>query len=260
MPGNMTLVVVGDFDIDKMRLAILSSFGTLPAELLPERPFRVPPPPSVFNEVQSTLEPILGSDAEVGMVFRTVGMTSADYYTFYVLQSYLDTRLYESLRIEEGLAYSPESEIGALRDYGVLVVYADVELKAQDQVLGLMQEEIERLQMPLDVETVEQVKHKLLLQMVQGYESNSELADYYAGSIFEYETNGGLVDQEARIEQVTVDDLHRVAKRYLGPGRAVVFREVPTLTHSQLYMGLIATLAMIVGGAGLLLHKRYACK
>ena len=96
--------------------------------------------------------------------------------------------------------------------------------------------------------------------MVQGYESNSELADYYAGSIFEYETNGGLVDQEARIEQVTVDDLHRVSKRYLGPGRAVVFREVPTLTHSQLYMGLIATLAMIVGGAGLLLHKRYACK
>jgi len=257
MPGNMTLVVVGDFDIDKMRLAILSSFGTLPAELLPERPFRVPPPPSVFNEVQSTLEPILGSDAEVGMVFRTVGMTSADYYTFYVLQSYLDTRLYESLRIEEGLAYSPESEIGALRDYGVLVVHADVELKAQDRVLGLMQKEIERLQMPLDADTVEQVKRKLLLQMVQGYESNSELADYYAASVFEYETSGELVDQEARIEQVSVDDLHRVAMQYLSMDRAVVFREVPTLTYARFYTGLALLVFIAVVGIGYALYRRY---
>ena len=257
MPGNMTLVVVGDFDIDKMRLAILSSFGTLPAELLPERLFRVPPPPSVFNEVQSTLEPILGSDAEVGMVFRTVGMTSADYYTFYVLQSYLDTRLYESLRIEEGLAYSPESEIGALRDYGVLVVHADVELKAQDRVLGLMQKEIERLQMPLDADTVEQVKRKLLLQMVQGYESNSELADYYAASVFEYETSGELIDQEARIEQVSVDDLHRVAMQYLSMDRAVVFREVPTLTYARFYAGLALLVFISVVGIGYALYRRY---
>lgn len=258
VPGNMTLIVVGDFDVDVMRHAIVNSFGRLSAKLLPERPFRVPPPSVEFGEVEATLEPLLGSDAEVGMVFRAVGVTSADFYTFSVLKSYLDTRLYESIRVENGLAYSPASLLAARRDYGVFIVYADVELEAQDQVLGLMRKEIERLHMSLDPETVEQTKRKLLLQMVQGFESNSDLADYYVSSIFEYETNGGLIDQEARIEEVTADDLHRVATKYLPLSRAVIIHEVPTLTHSQFYLGMMATLLMIVGGVGILLHRRYA--
>jgi predicted Zn-dependent peptidase len=258
VPGNMTLIVVGDFDVDVMRHAIVNSFGTLSAGLLPERSFRVPPPSDEFGEVEATLEPLLGSDAEVGMVFRAVGVTSADFYTFSVLKSYLDTCLYESIRVENGLAYSPASLLAARRDYGVFTVYADVELEAQDQVLGLIRKEIERLHMSLDPETVEQVKRKLLLQMVQGFESNSDLADYYVSSVFEYETNGGLIDQEARIEEVTADDLRRVATKYLPLNRAVVIREVPTLTHSQFYLGMMATLFIIVGGVGIFLHRRYA--
>jgi predicted Zn-dependent peptidase len=257
VPGNMTLIVVGDFDVDQMRHAILNSFGTLPASPPPVRPFRIPPAPDEFDEVQSALQPILGSDAVVGMAFRAVGVASLDYYVFYVLQTYLDTRLFESLRIEDGSAYSPGSEIASLRDYGVLMLYADVELTSQDRVLGLMRKEIERLQEPLDAGTVEQVKHKLLLQMVQGYESNSELADYYASSVFEYETNGGLVDQEARIEQVTADDLRRVALQYLSPDRAVVFREVPTLSYARFYTGLALFVFMAVVGIGYAIYRRY---
>jgi predicted Zn-dependent peptidase len=256
-PANMTLIVVGDFDVEQMHQDIIRLFGALPASVPPERLFTVPPTPEVFGEVQSTLQPILGSDAEVGMAFRAVGVSSADFYTFYVLSSYLDSRLYEIVRIEDGLAYSPGSEMAALRDYGVYLIYADVELDSQDRVLDLLKKEIERLQLPLDADTVELAKRKLLLQMVQGYESNNELADYYADSVFEYETNGGLVDQEARIEQVTVDDLHRVAKRYLAPERAVVFREVPALTYSQFYLGLIAMLAVTVALTGLFLHRHY---
>jgi predicted Zn-dependent peptidase len=256
VPGNMALIVVGDFDAGDMRHAIEDSFGTLPATSPPQRPFPVPPPPQVFDEVHSTLRPMLGSDAEVGMAFRAVGMTSADYHAFLVLQSYLGSRLYETVRIDGGLAYSPASELGALRKYGVFLVYADVELEAQDRVLGLMQQEIERLQAPLDNDTVELAKRKLLLRMVQGYESNSELADYYADSVFEYEAGGGLVDRESHIEQVTAEDLHRVARQYLSPDRAVVYREVPTLTYSRFYTGLLVLVLVLAAGAALLLHRR----
>ena len=257
VPGNMTLIVVGDFDVDVMRHAIVNSFGTLSAGLLPERSFRVPPPSDEFGEVEATLEPLLGSDAEVGMVFRAVGVTSADFYTFSVLKSYLGTRLYESIRVENGLAYSPASLLAARRDYGVFTVYADVELEAQDQVLGLIRKEIERLHMSLDPETVEQTKRKLLLQMVQGFESNSDLADYYVSSIFEYETNGGLIDQEARIEEVTADGLRRVATKYLPLNRAVVIREVPTLTYATFYTILSILAFAVVAGIGYALYGRY---
>ena len=256
VPGNMTIVVVGNFDADNMLQAIGTSFGSIQATLIPERPLPVLPPSDIFDEVQSTLQPILGSDAEVGMAFRVVGATSEEFYTFFVLQSYLDTRLNDSIRIESGLAYSPASELFALPDYGVFLIYADVELEAQDHVLDLMRQEIERLREPLDNETVELVKRKLLLQMVQGYESNSELADYYADSIFEYETNDGLVDQEARIEQVTADDLSRAARRYLSLDRAVVFRELPTLTYSQFYTGLVLIIFLVGAILVLIVHRR----
>ena len=257
VPGNMALVVVGDFSVDAMRQAISKTFGALPPGQLPERPFRVPPPPREFDAVQSTLQPVLGSEAEVGMAFRTVGVTSDDYHPLFVLRSYLDSRLYETVRIEDGLAYSPVSEGGALREYGVMLVYADVELDAQDRVLDIMQREIERLQAALDPETVEQVKRKILLQMVQGYESNSELADYYAHSVSEYETSGGLLDHEARVEQVTADDLNRVATQYLSLDRAVVFRELPALSYSRFYMAMALLVLVVLAAISTVLYRRY---
>ena len=256
VPGNMALVVVGDFDVESMRTAIKRTFGAIPAQPVPDRKWRVPPPPHTFAGVQSTFNPVLGSDAEVRLVFRAIGITSADYYPFYVLAEYLDTRLYEMIRIEGGLAYSPVSELGSLRDYGVLLAYADVELDMQDRALELLQAEIARLQQPLDAGAVELAKRKLLLRMVQGYESNSELADYYADSVFEYETGGSLVDQEARIEQVTAADLHRVATQYLPLDRAVVFREAPALTYSQFYLGLVLLVFVLVAVLAVVLHRR----
>jgi len=257
VPGNMTLIVVGDFAIDAMRHAIKNSFGTLAEKVLPERPFRVPPLSDEFGEVENTLKPVLGSDAGIGMVFRSIGETSDDYYIFYVLKRYLNTRLYESLRVENGLAYSPESILAARRDYGAFMVYAEVETGTQDEVLGLMRKEIERLQMPLDAEIVEQTKRKILLQEVQGLDSNSDIADYYASSVFEYESNGGLVNEEARIEAVTVEDLHRVATEYLPLGKAIVVHEVPTLTYAQFYTLLTLLVFVVVAGIGYVLYKRY---
>ncbi len=256
VPGNMTLIVVGNFGIDKMRHAVLNSFGKLPASPPPERTFTIPPPPEVFGEVQSVFQPILGSDAVVGMAFRAVGLSSADYYIFYVLQTYLNSRLHEIVRIESGLSYSAMSQIFPLRDYGIFLIYADVELDAQSQVLELMRGEIGRLQIPLDAGTVEQAKRKVLLQMVQEYESNSELADYYASSVFEYETNGELVDQEARIEQVTAADVSRVARQYLALDRTIIIREVPTLTYTQFYTGLLLLALIAIGAITLLLYRR----
>ena len=256
VPGNMALVVVGDFDAEAMLDVIGETFGSIAARPTPDRKWRVPPSPQVFAAVESTANPVLGSGAEVGMVYRAVGMTSADYYPFYVLAAYLDTRLYETIRIQGGLSYSPVSELGSLRDYGVFIAYADVELDMQDRALDLLRAEFARLQAPLDAEAVELAKRRLLLRMVQGYESNGELADYYADSVFEYETGGTLVDQEARIEQVTAADLHRIATRYLRPDQAVEFREVPTLTYTEFYLALV--LLVIAAGVvlAMVLHRR----
>ena len=68
--------------------------------------------------------------------------------------------------------------------------------------------------------------------------------------------NGELVDQEARIEQVTARDVHRVAKQYLALDQTIIFREVPTLTYTQFYTGLLLLALIAIGVIALLLHRR----
>ena len=85
----------------------------------------------------------------------------------------------------------------------------------------------------------------------------SELADYYVNTVVEYEKNGELVDKEARIESVTVDDLHRVATKYLPLNRAIVVHEVPTLTYTQFYAALALLLLVLTVGIGHALYRQY---
>jgi predicted Zn-dependent peptidase len=163
-----------------------------------------------------------------------------------VLEEYLSTHIYNAIRIDEGLAYSPRSQQYSLANYGVFLIYADVDLDNMDAVLDLMHDEINKLATdPPDDEEIVLTKRKLLLAMVQGHESNSDLADYYVGASDELLLNGKLDDREARIESVTPDDVQRVASLYLAPGKTVVYQEVPVITYGQLYTGLVM---LILGG------------
>ena len=79
----------------------------------------------------------------------------------------------------------------------VWYAYADTDLDAIDEVIGLIQQEIDRLVRELiSDEELALVKSKLLMSIAQGYESNSSMADYYASSLHELEKSGALVREE----------------------------------------------------------------
>ena len=246
VPGNMMLIAVGDFNPEKMRDVIKSTFGLLPARTEPVSPRQHPSDPVVGDVVSSALDPVISGEATVGLAFRSIGHTSPDFYIMQVLEEYLSTHIYNAIRIDEGLAYSPGSQQYSLENYGVFLINADVDLDNMDAVLDLMHDEINKLVTdPPDDEEIMQTKRKLLLAMVQGHESNSDIADYYVDASDELLLNGKLDDREARIESVTPDDVHRVASLYLAPGRTVVYQEAPTITFDQLYTGLVM---LILGG------------
>jgi predicted Zn-dependent peptidase len=77
---------------------------------------------------------------------------------------------------------------------------------------------------------------KILLQNVQGYESNAQFADYYASDYVYFKEKGYFEDIEAKIEAVTPGDISRVAGKYLALEKGVEIYETPTLTSTQFYV------------------------
>ncbi|MGB5520562.1 MAG: hypothetical protein WBO73_19160, partial [Gammaproteobacteria bacterium] len=91
------------------------------------------------------------------------------------------------------------------------------------------------------------------------YESNSQIADYYASDYVYFKEKGYFEDIEAKIEAVTPDDIARVTQKYLSLDKGVAIYEEPTLTYTQFYL-LLSVLVLVLTGVAVYLyfhaHKR----
>ncbi len=204
VPNNMALIIVGKFDKESVIEQIRSTFGSLPKKTLNRKEVLIPPYPSGPTEVRGTFSPIIDTEGVIGVAFRTNGLMSPDYHALYVLESYLNTRLYESIRVEKGLSYSPAVDLSNYEYYGCLSLMADVDINNMDAVLDIIRKEISALiQGKIQTETFERAKQGILLRTAQGYETNSDKADYYAATLHELKAHGALIYDEQIIENIT---------------------------------------------------------
>lgn len=252
VPGNMALIVVGDFEREPMLDLIRNSFGQIPRTPSPHRELPAPGPPEDYEDETGTLSPLLRNDAVIGILYVIPGFWSDDIFPLMIIEHYLNFRISEEIRIKRGLSYSPGVWRDTLSKFGLLSVYADVNMDDIDEAMGIIKAEISKLVAEsMDGELLEKSKMKILLQNVQGYESNAQFADYYASDYVYFKEKGHFQDVEARIEAVTTDDIARVAKKYLSLDRGVLIYETPTLTTTQFYI-LISVIAALL--AALMLY------
>src|SRR5262245_39696817 len=200
------------------------------------------------KEVTGTFSPLIGSDGEVGLAYRTDGSNSPDTYALWVLWKYLDRVLYERIRIKEAISYGPGSGYRSGYDYGVFVATADVNLDKMERAKVLLEEELERLkQGRIEAKHLEIVKERILWEIARSYESNSSVASFYISNLRRLKTSGKLTNDDASIAKVTPEDLQRVANKYLRNDARVILRSTPTLTFTQFYIGLGVSIVGIPG-------------
>jgi predicted Zn-dependent peptidase len=238
VPNNMLLVIVGEFNRDELVSYIKNNFETLTRKPMGQNRRVIPAyyhkGPSEFT---GTLSPLVDSEASVGMAFRTDGSLSADIHSLAVIETFLNTRLYNTLRVEEGLSYSPQSNQLNWNQFGIFLLSADVDIDKMDTALDLMRLEVDTLRNgSTSLSDIENSRKKILLSWVQGFESNSDIADYYVSNHHELKMYGTLIDHESKIEKVTLEDVQKVAARYLVDRQSVIIREQPTLTYTQFYV------------------------
>lgn len=237
VPENMALIIVGDFEHEPMLELIKQTFGQIPLTPSPERVLPAPGVPDDYQQETGTLSPLLSNDAAIGILYGIPGFWSEDIFPLMIIQHYLDFRIGEEIRIKRGLSYSPGVWRETLSKFGLFSIYADVNLDDIDEAMKIIETEITKLVTErMDNELLEKSKMKILLQNVQGYESNAQFADYYASDYVYFKEKGYFEDIEARIEAVTPDDIARVAKQYLSLDKGVRIYEIPTLTTTQFYV------------------------
>jgi len=227
-PNNAVLVIVGDFQTDRLLALVEKYFGAIPAGLPP--PPVIPQEPPQQGERRILLKEA-GATAHLQFFYHLPPAQHPDLYPLEVLDAILtegqSSRLHRALE-ETELVASQASYLSRRLDTGWIAFY----LTARD---GVPHEKIERA----FSETIERVWN----EPVSDFELQKVINQVRANLTFAYGSVSGLarmigslemsvghreLDQYLdRIRQVTAADVQRVARQYLTPDNRTVGWFVP---------------------------------
>ncbi len=146
-----------------------------------------------------------------------------DKYALYVLSDILGSgfksRLVEDIRTTRGLAYRVGSRISAGTDYGTFRVAVSTRSSKAKEVIGIVEEHIRRISDENDVtkEELDLAKNSILTKLVFSFDSAYKVAIRRAlYFIYGYPSDYWKIYRD-RTASVTIDDVHRVAHKYIKP-------------------------------------------
>lgn len=224
-PNNAVLVVVGKVDPRSTLSHIKKLFGSIPSKPLPSRPAvdLQPVKPQSFT-VNSDLP-----YAEHVIALRMPGLDSPDYAAVEVLSDVLSSRrgkLYQLVpqgkAFDASFSYNPMPKAGF--GYAAVSVPEGSDIEALNKEVRGILEGIAKNGVPADLVQAAKLQERRDLELSKN--SIEGLADVWSEAVAVYGLDSPDQDLE-RIEKVTVDDVNRVARKYLTLDRAVTATTVP---------------------------------
>ncbi|MBI4587206.1 MAG: insulinase family protein [Candidatus Rokubacteria bacterium] len=218
-PDGAILVAAGDVKVDEIRKEIGRRLAPWRAAGdAPPRPPQTPPSPPVQSR---TIKREL-TQATVFLGRQAVGHGHPDYYPLvvasYILGGGSASRLYSSIREEQGLAYDVSSHLSVGRYGAAFVVSLRTRTDGIAEAMRLVREQMTKAGSEL-VSGTELAKAKAYL--IGSFPLRIDTTSKMAGLLQTVEDFGLGLDYPVRyrqaIETVTAADIHRVARQYLDP-------------------------------------------
>ncbi len=224
-PNNIILGVVGDFDSSKMEAKLREAFGSWPkGEAAPkiEASFKGPKPGIYFVQKDDV------TASTVQMVDLGTRRDNPDYYAIDVFNEFFgggfSSRLFSNIRSKKGLAYAVGGGIGTDFDHPAISrLFLGTKSKTTAAALDAFNAELDALKSnPATPEELTKAKEAILNSFVFRFDSKEKVL----GERMTYEFYGYPADfleqYRAGIEKVTLEDVKRVADKYIHKNQFAV--------------------------------------
>lgn len=218
-PNNARLVLVGDFDSDKVVDLAKRYFGRIPRGAQP-------PDPVITEEPRPLAERRFDGEAEtnptVEVRYLGVAIGHADEAALEVVGELLSGktgRLYKRLVAKDELAMGQPSASNSSRKYaGYMEIDATVkEGKKPEDIEKAILEEVDKLREgEITDHELQKVKNQVLASSINRLRNNTGLMFQLAVTDTWYDWKH-LNDGPDQMMKVTADDVHRVVKQYMDP-------------------------------------------
>ena len=249
-PDNATLVVAGQFDSSKVLARVQDTFGRI------KRPTRALPQLYTLEPVQDGEREInvrrAGDMHIVGLQYHMPAATHADNAPLQVLANILSHspggRLHKAL-VEPKLASYVHVEAGTRHGpsgFTVLAVPPDAQTLPKSEAALLAQ--VERIAAtPITATEMEQAKRRIANSLEQSFNDVSAVGVIMSEAIAAGDWRL-LFIQRDEIAAVTLDDVNRVAAKYLIPSNRTLGRFLPTTDAVRADTGGARSVASLVDG------------
>lgn len=224
IPNNAILVVAGNVTVDQVKQLSEKWFGPIPAGVKPER--KIQTEPKQLNKRSTEIKANVPANA-LYKAYHMPGRFDHDYHAYDLLSDILSrgdsSRLYNTLVKEKEMFTSISSFTMGTIDPGLIVISGrikdGIDLKDADREVDLILEEV--MKNGVTDDELQKVKNQALVALEFG---EVELINRAMNIAF-YALSGdaALVNEdEARINSVTTDDIHRIAKSVFVENNASV--------------------------------------
>ena len=215
---NMVFSAAGHLEHDRIVAMIADKFGAVAAGSRAVDAEKTPvTTPHITLKKKRSLEQV-----QMCLGVPAPPVDSPDRFALYMLNAMLgggmSSRLFESIRENEGLAYSIYSELSPFRDAGALSVYAGMSLDKTERVLKLTLVELRRLkEEQVSASELKRAKDQMKSNMVLGLESSGSRMSNLARQQMYYGRFISIDEVVAEIDRVTPADIERLANELFRP-------------------------------------------
>jgi len=223
-PDRMTLVVSGQVVASEVMAEARRLFGGLPATPTQADP-RIAPPPQPSGKRVVVEQPAQQMQILVGSLAPS--LDHPDHAAVKVLSTILGGgmagRLFVELRDKSALAYTAASYYDPVHEPGALVLYLGTAPQNAAKAEQALLAEVKKIRdVPVTADELARAKGYLLGRYAMDRRTNERLAWYLA--FYEVEGVGRAYPERYRkqVEAVTIADVQRVARTYLGTLTSVV--------------------------------------
>lgn len=242
-PNNMTLIVVGGLD-PRLPAYLDRQYGAIAPHDLPQA-IELPQVSRKAEPRRELITRIVGENASLHWIFPEPWVGANDYEVWELISDYVDWKLYETLRIERNLSYGPSSERNVFGSTSFFSLNGTLERGDLDAAEQALREMVATLKKDgLDEKTFLRLQTAAVAKQEWGVQGNSAIADYYWGSLADYE-NGRFRDPAKRLKNVTFKQANQALKQ-LFEQQGYIRIEKPLLTANGLYLCLAVMAGLLL--------------